>query len=278
MRHTPALPLALSMLGYRSYAMNREKFILPPLCAVPAGPFLMGSDPTQDLHARDDEMPQHHVSLYAFEMAQFPVIVAEYACAIKAHIVPEPYKWHHQLTHPNRPVVNLAWRHALAYADWLARTLDEPWCLPTEAQWEKAARGTEGRIYAWGDTWTVEQASDYNSAIGQHPTGASPYGVQDLLGNVHEWVTSYVFPYPYDPTDGREDLTPHEDNKDRKQAPDGSEAARGARGGYDAFNIERRFGERAACRKYHWPSVNYEDEYGFRVVRGSRSTDIIADA
>lgn len=196
MPHAPPLPLTLSTLGYHAYAINREKFILPPLCLVPMGPFLMGSDPMRDLHAQESEVPQHSVMLDAFEMAQFPVTVAEYACAINAHVVPAPFQWNHQLAKLDRPVVNIAWRHALAYGDWLARTLNEPWHLPTEAQWEKAARGTDGRLYPWGDLWTVEQASAYYTPIGQHPTGASPYGVQDLLGNDNEWVTSYWFPYP----------------------------------------------------------------------------------
>lgn len=265
------MPLTLITLGHRSYALNREKFILPPLCAVPADPFLMGSDPAHDVNARENEFPQHTVVLDAFEMGQFPVTVAEYACAIKAHIVPAPFTWEHQLTRPDRPVVNVAWRHALAYADWLARTLDEPWHLPTEAQWEKAARGTEGCIFPWGDELpSAEQTGSYYSPIGHYPMGASPYGVQDVVGNVMQWVTSYTMPYPYDPLDGREDLTIHEDNRDMKRAPDGTRSIRGARGSYYPTVAEGRW-DRAAVRGGHWPSLNNENEYGFRVLRGPGS-------
>ncbi|SRR5579871_107574 len=269
MRRAPTLPLTLYTLGYHSYAMNREKFIVPPLCEVPAGPFLMGSDLAHDVHARENEMPQHTVVLLAFEIAQFPVTVAEYAYAIKAHIVPEPFDWNRQLTQPMRPIVNIAWRHALAYAEWLATITEEPWFLPTEAQWEKAARGTDGRIYPWGDTWTPERASFPYSPIGQHPTGASPYGAHDMAGNIEQWVTSYTMPYPYDPTDGREDLTVHEDNTDFKGSLSGIWAVRGSRGGSGDIPSARAVWERAAERGGHYPSINYENEYGFRLLRGS---------
>jgi toxoflavin biosynthesis protein ToxD len=269
MRRAPSMPVTLLTLGYHAYAMHREKFIVPPLCEVSAGSFLMGSDPEYDAHARKDEVLQHTVVLSAFEIAQFPVTVTEYACAVKARVVPAPFRWEQQLSQPTRPAVNIAWRHALAYAEWLSTLLDEPWHLPTEAQWEKAARGTDGRLYPWGDTWTAEQASSRYSAIGQHPNGASPYGVQDLVGNIWQWVTSYVRPYPYDPTDGREDLTSREDYKDVQRLPDGTWAARGARGGPNPLSPDRAAWERVALRGFHYPSINYEDEYGFRLLRSA---------
>jgi formylglycine-generating enzyme required for sulfatase activity len=269
MRRAPSLPMTLLTLGYHAHAMHREKFILPPLCEVAAGPFLMGSDPEHDPCARKDEMPQHTVVLPAFAIAQFPVTVTEYACAIQAHIVPAPFRWEQQLVQPARPAVNMAWSHALVYAEWLATLLDEPWQLPTEAQWEKAARGTDGRLYPWGDTWTPEQASSRYSAIGQHPAGASPYGVQDLVGNIEQRVTSYRRTYPYDPTDGREDLTTHEDHADFKRYPDGTWAVRGARGGPNPMSPDRAAWERVALRGFHYPSINYENAYGFRLLRAS---------
>jgi formylglycine-generating enzyme required for sulfatase activity len=263
------MPLAMLTLGYHAYAMSREKFIVPPLCEVAAGPFLMGSDPEFDAHARKNELPQHTIVLPAFEIAQFPVTVAEYACAVKAHIVPVPVGWKWQLLQPTRPAVNMAWRDALAYAEWLAALLDEPWHLPSEAQWEKAARGTDGRLYPWGDTWTAEQASSRYSAIGQHPTGASPYGVQDLVGNIYQWVTSYLRPYPYDPTDGREDLTIREEPRDVNSILDfiGIFGMRGARGGFYIMSSDPVAEERVAVRSSHYPSINVEDEFGFRLVR-----------
>jgi formylglycine-generating enzyme required for sulfatase activity len=252
--------------------MQSEKFIVPPLCEVPAGPFLIGSDPEFDAHARKDEVPQHTVVLPAFEIAQFPVTVAEYACAVKAHVVPAPFRWEQQLPQPTRPAVNMAWRHALAYAERLAALLDEPWHLSTEAQWEKAARGTNGRLYPWGDTWTSEQTSSFYSAIGQHPAGASPYGVQDLVVNIWQWVTSYRRPYPYDPSDGREDLTSPEDFADLKRYSDGTWTVRGARGGFNPMSPDRAAWQRVAVRGGHYPSINVEDAYGFRLLRQPTGT------
>jgi formylglycine-generating enzyme required for sulfatase activity len=269
MRRAPSLPIALLTLGYHAYALHREKFIIPPLCEVPAGPFLMGSDPEFDAYARKKELPQHTVVLPAFAIAQFPVTVTEYACAVKAHIVPAPLRWNQQLAQPTRPAVNMAWSHALAYAEWLSTLLDEPWRLPTEAQWEKAARGIDGHLYPWGDTWTAEQASSRYSAIGHHPTGASPYGVQDLVGNIWQWVTSYLRPYPYDPSDGREELTSPEDHADLQWYPDGTWAIRGARGGPNPMSRDRAAWERVALRGGHYPSISVEDEYGFRLLRST---------
>jgi hypothetical protein len=108
------------------------------------------------------------------------------------------------------------------YAAWLARITGQPWRLPSEAEWEKAARGTSGRIYPWGDTFdpsranTSEGGSGATTPVGSYPSGASPCGAKDMSGNVYEWTSSHNVPYPYDPTDGRE-------------APDttGSKVARG---------------------------------------------------
>jgi formylglycine-generating enzyme required for sulfatase activity len=120
---------------------------------------------------------------------------------------------------PNRPVVGVSWYEAMAFASWLAAQLDIPIQLPTEAEWEKAARGNDGRIYPWGDEWDPERANTRETDIGQtstvgiFPAGASPYGCLDMSGNVWEWTLSLWgqqdarpdFGYPYDPSDGRED-------------------------------------------------------------------------
>lgn len=107
-------------------------------------------------------------------------------------------------------MVNVSWRDAVAYAAWLAQVTSIPWRLPTEAEWEKAARGTDGRIYPWGNQWdktranTAEGGPGDSTPVGEYLIGASPYGAQDMVGNVAEWTSSLQKPYPYNADDGRE--------------------------------------------------------------------------
>ena len=128
------------------------------MCTVPAGPFLMGSDPKRDKDAREDEQPQYTIKLSAYEIGRYPVTVAEYACFVRTgqrepqqarsgHTVVD---WPTQLQHLDHPVVCVSWHDARGYAGWLRYVTGQFWKLPTEAQWEEAARGTDGRIYPWG--------------------------------------------------------------------------------------------------------------------------------
>jgi formylglycine-generating enzyme required for sulfatase activity len=100
----------------------------------------------------------------------------------------------------------------MAYCNWLAEVTGKPYCLPSEAEWEKAARGTDGRIYPWGNRWDAsrcncqETSPNQTTPVGAYPDGASPYGLLDMAGNVWEWTRSLFWDYLYDPADGREDL------------------------------------------------------------------------
>jgi formylglycine-generating enzyme required for sulfatase activity len=127
---------------------------------------------------------------------------------------------------PNRPVVGVTWYEALAYCRWLEAQVQagHPGArirLPSEAQWEKAARGTEARRWPWGDAWADDHANSEEaglkttSPVGLFPAGASPFGALDMAGNVFEWTSSRWgggdlyrpdFGYPYAPSDGRESL------------------------------------------------------------------------
>jgi formylglycine-generating enzyme required for sulfatase activity len=118
-------------------------------------------------------------------------------------------------------VVNVTWRDACAYCRWLAQVTGRPYRLPSEAEWEKGARGTGGWVYPWGDAWdaalcnSAEGGRGDVAPVGATPGGASPYGLQDMAGNVWEWTRSLWgedwqrpdFRYPYDPADGREDAS-----------------------------------------------------------------------
>jgi formylglycine-generating enzyme required for sulfatase activity len=146
-------PPRLAELGYRVAFLNGAEVILPPLCDVPAGPFLMGSDPNKDKDAKPVEQPQHWVTLEAFQIAKYPVTVAEYACFVRATArsappgedgAPYEVSWRTQLSRQlDHPVINVNCHDAVAYANWLAECTEQPWRLPTEAEWGKG--GTLGR-------------------------------------------------------------------------------------------------------------------------------------
>jgi formylglycine-generating enzyme required for sulfatase activity len=201
-------PRLVQLGGFTPYLAGETGYILPPLCDVPAGAFLMGSDPTKDKDAQDDEKPQHSVTLAAYQISKYPVTVAEYACFLRAGHT-EPRQWQRQSRDLDHPVY-VSWKDAVAYAHWLHERTSQPWRLASEAEWEKAARGTDGRIYPWGDKFDRRRANTSEGKkgtimpVGSYPSGTSPYGAQDMAGNLGEWTSSLFKPYPYIGTDGRE--------------------------------------------------------------------------
>ena len=153
---------------------------------VPAGEFLMGSD-----DGRTHERPRHPVWLDGYWIYTAPVTVAQYSrfCQTAGRTMPEAPRWGWKDDHP---VVNVSWEDARAYCEWAGMA------LPTEAQWEKAARGVDGRAYPWGDAWdpakcanSAESARSGTVAVGSYPEGASPYGCLDMAGNVWEWCADW---------------------------------------------------------------------------------------
>ena len=178
----------------------------------------MGSADADEM-AYADEKPQHEVHLPSFRIARYPVTNAQYAAFVRdggytsrwracwtdagwtwkaQRTGPETYGGAYDL--PNHPVVGVTWYEALAFCRWLAARMRETGdiapgmevTLPGEAQWEKAARGADGRIYPWGDSADPNRANYDDtgidtSAVGCFPGGASPYGALDVSGNVGEW-------------------------------------------------------------------------------------------
>ena len=188
------------------------------LCLVPAGEFVMGSpEGTGD----DDEHPQHRVYLDSYYIGRTPVTQQQYARFVKE-------------TRRNAPYVELDWAQPYNCWDWARRTYPQGkaqhpvvlisrddvlafchWAglrLPTEAEWEKAARGTQGCEYPWGNRWEENRCNSYESGKGgttpvgaYSPAGDSASGCADMAGNVSECTSSLYDPYPYQASDGRED-------------------------------------------------------------------------
>ncbi len=159
------------------------------LIRIPAGKFLMGSDPAKDKEARDYEQPQHTVNLPDFYIARYPVTNAQFAAWKGDKEFPQSKADH--------PVVEVDWHEAVAFCRWLSQKSSHTVRLPTEAEWEKAARGTDGWIYPWGNAWdksrcnTIEGGLEDTTPVGRYsPAGDSLYGVGDMAGNVFEWCST----------------------------------------------------------------------------------------
>jgi formylglycine-generating enzyme required for sulfatase activity len=247
-------PSHLIQLGFVVYrAQDSAEYLLPPICDVPAGGFLMGSDPVLDTGAYDSELPQHSVALAAYQIAKYPVTVVEYACFVRAG-QKEPADWQQQLEKLDHPVAHISWLDAIAYTQWLSTCAQQPWRLPSEAEWEKAARGADGRVYPWDDIFrrircnTSEGKKGGTTAVGSYPRGVSPYKALDMIGNVWEWTSSLFWPYPYDASDGREEMESSEN--------------RVLRGG--SWDFSSWFA-RAAFR-FDFTPDSALDDFGFRLV------------
>jgi formylglycine-generating enzyme required for sulfatase activity len=156
---------------------------------VPAREFRMGSN-----EGDADEKPVHQVYLDAFYIDKYEVTNALYEKFMQATGRQAPVYWNDKdYNTPNQPVVGVSWHDAEAYCQWAGKR------LPTEAEWEKAARGTDGRIYPWGNQWEERKANSsgtadgyqYTAPVGSFETGKSPYGAYDMAGNVWEWVADW---------------------------------------------------------------------------------------
>ncbi len=208
---------------------------LPPaMVEFPGGLFTIGK-PEGKAEYSNEENDQPS-TIAPFAIARYPVTNAQYALFIdddgynadapwwdaagrewlRQSGRTAPSHWNDErfgITRPNHPVVDVTWYEATAFCRWLTQYLSDgfEYCLPSEAEWEYAARGTTRRTYAWGDEEPDGERANCNgiyngtTAVGCFPGGATPEGVYDMTGNVWEWTRSEYRLYPYNPHDGRED-------------------------------------------------------------------------
>jgi serine/threonine-protein kinase len=222
---------------------------------VPAGEFLMGSDKSKDSLALDDELPQHRLSLPEYWIGKTEVTVAQFAAYVRATGVKTSAS-SDVANKAAHPVVDVTWDDCIAFCGWASKLGGGEVLLPSEAEWEKAARGTDGRIYPWGNQAPdntrlnfIDSRIGTTTPVGQYGAkGQSQYGCDDMAGNVWEWTRSIYKNYPYAPTDGREDLS--------------SRDTRVLRGGsFLSFSQLVR----CACRDGHDPNYHFVN-LNFRVI------------
>jgi formylglycine-generating enzyme required for sulfatase activity len=183
---------------------------------IPDGEFVIGSKPSSDRLAQPDESPQHQLRVSDFYMMRYPVTNAQYRLFVEATGHRPPLFWPEDqfpTEKADHPVVGVTFHDATAFCHWAAEVTGLPARLPTEPEWEKAARGGNGRLYPWGNEWKSGLCNSGESKLSVtvpagrfSPQGDSLYGIADIAGNAQEWCASLFGPYPYDPTDGREVL------------------------------------------------------------------------
>ena len=223
-----SIPSGAQMAGFRRDAWFLPDDELLGFVEIPGGPFLMGSDPARDPLAFDNERwpgasPQATVTVPAFYIGRYEVTVAQFGSFVKetGHRPDESAL----RAAPNHPVAMITWPEALAYCRWLEAALKQSphtpaqlqqllrdgWhvALPSEPEWEKAARGTDGRVYPWGDQPRRDRANFGRATplpVGSISCPECAFGLLDMSGNVWEWTRSPYQPYPFDPSDDRKDL------------------------------------------------------------------------
>jgi formylglycine-generating enzyme required for sulfatase activity len=209
-----ALVLSDSVLSSPGQCKDRalESLVGQSLVWVAPGPFLMGSDAARDLQADQREFPQHRVTLPGYWIGCYPVTVAQFRAFVNASGY-QPADASSLVGRNNHPATVVTWHDGLAYCRWLSERAGVLVTLPSEAEWEKAARGTDGRIYPWGDEPPDRSRCNFGRHVGKStpvgryvPHGLGPYGSADMAGNVWEWTRSLLRRYPYRPDDGREEM------------------------------------------------------------------------
>ncbi len=245
---------------------------IPETVPVPAGYFWMGSQDS-DTDAYENEKPYHEVYLDAYRIGKYPVTVAQFRVFVDqtGHLTdPEESCYEHTWRTPHgegsdlrgkdqHPVTQVSWNDAKAYCDWLSRITNQRWGLPTEAQWERAARGVDGRKYPWGNAAPDKSRCNTNlwfydtTPVGQFsPLGDSPCGCADMAGNVWEWCADWYDGEYY------QKLT----SRTRTPLGPAEGISRVVRGGsHDYKERNARCSYRFSYHPYNW-----DDDFGFRVA------------
>jgi formylglycine-generating enzyme required for sulfatase activity len=253
---------------------------------IPAGPFRMGL-PQSDFLAEDHEKPGRQVFLPSFWIDIYPVTNVRFAQFIAeggyerpelwaeagwawrcAQQVRQPAAWGQAgWDGPYQPAAGVSWYEADAYARWAGRR------LPTDAEWEKAARGSDGRRYPWGDAWPTPAVANFDNVVGRttpvglYPDGVSPFGLHDLAGNVNNWTADWYWP-PFGRYCVEHGLlhAPRLDDALRGQLGLAAVTDKVDRGG--GFATPREYQEVLGCtRKVHWPPEARQPWNGFRTAR-----------
>jgi formylglycine-generating enzyme required for sulfatase activity len=224
----------------------------PVMARIPEGWFTMGCDA-----GRDDEKPARRVWVDAFEIGVCQVTRAEYERFLVATAHTPPPFWNDpNFQHPNQPVVGPSWHDAVAYCDWLSGISGRRYRLPSEAEWERAARGgAEGALYPWGDA-APETVPDYSTRWQNGPEPAARYapngyGLFNMCDNVHEWCADWYDAHYYASAEARNPRGPDHGTR------------RASRGGSWRHHVKV---SRCAARSSIPPEFKYAD-YGFRLAR-----------
>lgn len=203
----------------------RIRTLEPAMARVPAGPFTMGTaieavdeiagEPDADAGDEEDsqrtkrgavlmETPARTVELPSFAIGRYLVTNSEFCSFVLSGGAPARDYWDGTDVDPwiqNQPVHGVSWDEAVGYCDWLASETGRPYRLPTEEEWEKAARGSDGRLFPWGDAFGYTCANVWEGGVagptpvGVYPDGVSPFGALDMAGNVAEWTASFLSTY-----------------------------------------------------------------------------------
>ena len=221
------------------------------MIAIPAASFLMGSHAGQDV-----ERPIHRVWVEAFSIAETQVSVAEYARFLEATRREQPPTWNDpSFNHPEQPVTAVSWFDAVAYCEWLSDEIGENFRLPTEAEWERAARGgLEGALFPWGDESPTSRpwysSRWLNGPERVHQSLPNVFGLYEMCENVHEWCSDWFQSDYYS-------ISPERNPR----GPESGER-RSSRGGSWRHHVKI---SRCSARSSIPPEFKYAD-YGFRIA------------
>lgn len=237
--------------GLSGASGEQPRFIEPAMVRIPAQWFWMGCET-----GRDDEKPLHRVWVDSFELAAHQVTNAEYGCFLNATGSAQPSCWSDpSFSDPKMPVVAVSWHEAAAYCDWLSKATNKRYRLPTEAEWECAARGGAQRsAYPWGDA-PPDSLPGYTTRwkSGPEPVGLyrpNAYGLYNICDNVHEWCADWY------------DADYYKDSPQRNPQGPAAGVRKASRGGSWRHHIKVN---RNAARSSIPPEFQYAD-YGFRIA------------